>query len=294
MRKRFGVSRPGAVGVHAAVAAVCIALTGQTAVLRAAQEKQQAPQERDASAKSSDAAPGKALELPPPPAEKGDPAPADWKRLAPEKSVWLDTKHKRVIIDGQVALREGPLEMFACLKGTKEHESIVAVDTEAYVVHAALLAAGAEAGTPVEFRPEYQPPTGTKIEVFVVWRDEQGKSRQAHAQDWIRNMETMKPMEEPFVFAGSSFWTDPDTGKKYYQAEGGDFICVANFPSAMLDVPVPSSQSNTALVYEALTERIPPRETKVRLVLVPKKKENAKPGEEAGSNTPVPSPRPAQ
>jgi len=52
-------------------------------------------------------------------------------------------------------------------------------------------------------------------------------------------------------------------------AESGDLICVSNFPTATLDVPVKSSQANEELLYEPFTERIPPRDTKVRLVLRP-------------------------
>jgi hypothetical protein len=202
--------------------------------------------------------------------------PEGWKRLAPDAPVWLDEKNKRVILDGEVCLREGFLEMFACLRGTKEHESIVSVPTRAYVVHAALLAAGAEAGTPVRFRPEYRPPTGTEIDVYIVWRDEQGKDRRVRAQEWIKDVKTGQAMKLPFVFAGSGFWKDPETGKQHYEAESGDFICVANFPSAMLDVPGESSQSNEALSFEAFTEHIPPLKTKVRLVLVPKVKQAEK------------------
>jgi len=39
--------------------------------------------------------------------------------------LWIDQKRKYVVVDGKVSMREGPLEMFACPKGTKEHESIV-------------------------------------------------------------------------------------------------------------------------------------------------------------------------
>ena len=46
------------------------------------------------------------------------------------------------MIDGQICLNKGMLEMFAVPKGTKEHESIVSVNTKAQVVHAALLAVG--------------------------------------------------------------------------------------------------------------------------------------------------------
>src|SRR6185503_19951057 len=80
-------------------------------------------------------------------------------RLAPNYDIWIDPKRKIVVVDGKVVLREGALEMFACPKGTKEHESIVAVNSNAQFVHAGLIAVGAEPGHPVVFAPEYKPAT---------------------------------------------------------------------------------------------------------------------------------------
>ena len=198
--------------------------------------------------------------------------PPGMKRLMEGYDVWIDPAHKRIGVDGTVCLREGQLEMFACPRGTKEHESIVAADTMAYAVHAGLLAVGAKVGTPVEFQPTYKPATGTEIDIQIVWRDRNGNVHRDRAQDWIRNLNTGKPLEHPWVFAGSGFWEDEATGTKSYLAESGDFICVSNFPSAMLDLPVESSQANEALLYEAYTQHIPPIGTRVRLVLTPKLK----------------------
>ena len=208
-----------------------------------------------------------------PPAPPKLPEPKGAKRLSPQYDVWLDPEKKAVIVDGQISLREGMLEMFACTRNTKEHESIVSANTRAYLVHAALLGLGAEAGQPVQFVPEYKPPSGEEIDVQIYWVDEQGKEHTARAQDWVKDIPTGKAMTHPFVFAGSSFWSDPETGKKYYQAEGGDFICVSNFGTAMLDIPVESSQSNEELAFEAFTEKIPPLGAPVRLILTPKLKE---------------------
>ena len=198
--------------------------------------------------------------------------PPGLKRLAPNNPVWLDTKRKRIVIVGEVCLREGQLEMFACLKGTKEHESIIAIETKAYIVHAGLLAAGAEAGSPAQYVPKYAPARGTEIEVALFWTDAKGKRQRAFAQDWIRNVKTGKAMTQPWVFGGSGFWTDEQTGEKHYLAEGGDLICVSNFASATLDLPIQSSSSSADLLFDAFTERIPPQGTKVTVVLTPKKK----------------------
>src|SRR5436853_2750650 len=60
-----------------------------------------------------------------------EPAPEGLVKLFPKSDVWLDEKRKAVVVDGQVCLREGQLEMFACPRGTKEHESIVALNCQA-------------------------------------------------------------------------------------------------------------------------------------------------------------------
>ena len=190
-------------------------------------------------------------------------------RVTKDYDLWIDPKRKLVIVDGQICLREGMLEMFACPKGTKEHESIVSVNCKAKFVHAALMAVGAQPGKPVSFDPVYRPASGPVVEVYVLWQDEAGKKCRVRAQEWIKELKTDKLMNHSWVFVGSSVWTDETTGEKYYQADGGDFICVSNFPTAMLDLPIKSTQSNDELMFTACTERIPPLGTKVRLVLIP-------------------------
>lgn len=191
-------------------------------------------------------------------------------RLSPTGQIWLETRRKAVVVDGQVCLREGLLEMFACPKGTKEHESVVSLNCAAHEVHAALLAAGARPGRPVQFHPEYRPASGQVIDIYVLWKDAAGEKHQVRAQDWVRNTRTGKALEHDWVFAGSGFWKDEETGREYYKADGGDLVCVSNFPSATLDLPIESSQANADLLFEAFTERIPPRGTKVRVVLIPR------------------------
>jgi hypothetical protein len=191
-------------------------------------------------------------------------------RLDPKAPFWIDKARTRVILVGKVCLREGQLEMFACPEGTKEHESVLSVPVAAEKVHTALLAVGAEQGTPVEFAPEYKPATGSEIDVSLYWTDESGKRRSAWAQDWVQDARTGKTLKQPWVFAGSRFWVDEQTGKKTYLANMGELICVSNFSSAMLDLPIESSDKAGQLLFTAYTERIPPLDTPVTIVLTPK------------------------
>jgi len=191
-------------------------------------------------------------------------------KLSPTHDVWIDKKRRAVIADGQVCLRQGQLEMFACTRGSKEHESVVSLNCEAFEVHSALLVLGAKPGNPVSFDPEYKPASGQIIDVYVLWKDEDGKKHQARAQDWVRDVKKQKPMQQNWVFAGSRFSKDEETGKEQYAANGGDLICVSNFTTAMLDVPIQSSKDNADLMFDANTDQIPPRGTNVRVVLIPR------------------------
>jgi hypothetical protein len=191
----------------------------------------------------------------------------DLQRLQRGKPIWIDQKGEMLVVIARVCQQETLLEMFACLHETKEHEAIVAADIQAYIAHAGLLAIGADVGNTVRWDPVYVPASGSEIDIELRWKDEDGKTQTAKAQDWIRNTKTKKAMKYPFVFAGSGFWEDQETGKKHYQAEGGDFICVSNFPTATLDIPVRSSQGTEQLMFEAFTERIPPRGTPVTMIM---------------------------
>jgi hypothetical protein len=230
-------------------------------------------------------APGKT-----PPAAPKLPEPKGARRLSNDFPIWIDPKEKTVIVEGQVSLREGMLEMFACTRNTKEHESIISANTKAYLVHTGLVALGAEPGHPVRFQPRYMPPTGTEIEVLVRYLDEKGKLQTARAQDWIKDNHTGKPMAYPFVFAGSGFYVDPDTNKQHYQGERGDFVCVSNFSTAVLDIPVKSSKSNEELEFEAMTKKIPPLGAPVHLVFKPKLKKPGAGGGEQGGKQPEKKP----
>ncbi len=197
------------------------------------------------------------------------PPPEGAKALSEPNRAWIDAERGIVFIDGYVSLQEGMLEMFACPVGTKEHESVVAVYCRAQVAHAALLALGAKTGAPVQFEP-FQPPTGTEIDISVRWLDQNGKWQSTRAQDWVKDIKTDTPMTHPWVFAGSGFWKDEESGQEYYMADAGDFICVSNFTTATLDIPAESSQVNEGLLFEANSEKVPPLGTPVRLVLTPK------------------------
>ncbi len=107
--------------------------------------------------------------------------------LNPQKTVFLDNRKKRVLLRTQVACNDCLLEMLLCTEGTKHHESILWIRSQAFVIHTALLALGAEPGRPASFSPEFIPPSGPKIDAFVNWVDEAGMLRRVDARTWVRH-----------------------------------------------------------------------------------------------------------
>jgi hypothetical protein len=281
------------------------------------------------------------------PARAADPAPAAAKTppaklvaLDPEGIVQLDQAGKRLLVKTHVVLREGFLEMLCCPAQTKEHESILAVEGKAYVLHAGLVALGAKTGTAVQYQPVFRPPTGQPIDIFLQWADADGKRHRVKAQEWVRgathryfvvNMDQLpagltlperdealpirffpkfkqltwfgpmtttqrdklltlstdaayrkaiasfydqsqsRQLDADWVFVGSGYYVDERTNRKTYLAEGGDLICVSNFPDSMLDLAIKSTdKADEGLLFEAWTERVPARGTEVTMELVPR------------------------
>jgi hypothetical protein len=208
------------------------------------------------------------------PAPAGDafrPDPA-WKALGP--SLWFDPAKRQLVIRARVVLREGPLEHLLCLKGTKEHEAVLATPAVPVRIKAGLLLTGAEPGTPVRFLPEFRPPTGTPIAVDVEWEID-GKTHRADARRWVLDERSKKPLAIDWVFAGSELLPDPVTKKPVFTADDGDLITVANFASAILDLPFASTANDADRVYAANTPEIPPRGTFVTMFLHPRARQAA-------------------
>jgi hypothetical protein len=205
-------------------------------------------------------------------AEKQAEKPAEVKKALIGPNVFLEVqgKRRRVLVSASVCLREGALELLMCRKNTKEHEAILTADVNALDVHKALIAAGAAEGAPARFRPKYRPATGTAIKVSLTY-DDKGKSVTVPAQSWVKNMKDGKTLDTDWVFAGSQLVDNPldPKGGKLYLANDGDLVCVANFETALLDIPVESSKDDADRVFVAFTDRIPPLETKVVVVLEP-------------------------
>ncbi len=137
------------------------------------------------------------------------------------------------------------LELVACTKGTREHESLVVTEAKPSHVHAALLLAGFEAGRAGGLggrsrdgaRVEASAPTGDPVRVVVVYEDGSGGPVEVDVAEMIVHAETGEGLEtEGWVFGGSAFVEY--RGQEFYDADGtGLLIGLATFGAPHLDGP---------------------------------------------------------
>ncbi|MCS6976662.1 MAG: YdjY domain-containing protein [Gemmatales bacterium] len=203
------------------------------------------------------------------------PAGAKVTPLGPNLALGVAGDRRWVEIQATVCLTAGYLEhLLSRDEAGKQHESILSTSIDASHIHAALIAAGAKPGKPVQFlnekgEPEFRPPSGDRIRITLHYRDKDGKIVSVPAQRWVRNVKTKKELDQDWVFAGSFFFQPEGVEKPIYAANDGRVITTANFPSALLDLPMRSEEGDpqAGLEFEANTELIPPRDTPVTVVL---------------------------
>jgi hypothetical protein len=101
-----------------------------------------------------------------------------------------------------------------------------------------------------------------------------GQTVSVPARKWVRHVKDKTELPSDWVFAGSQRFPDPLDPHNlrkpwFYDANRGDVFCVTNFEAALLDVPFesPGGTASGDLLFETFTERIPPVETPVVVVL---------------------------
>jgi hypothetical protein len=214
----------------------------------------------------------------------------------------IDFEKRLVDLEGKICLDKGFLELIACTKGSKEHESIVAVAARPMHIHTALLLLGATNGHPAMRKPVDEqktrwvnvPPRGDSIDVFLVTTNKDGKLIEKPISDFIvrsnervdevdgavisapdqtekRGVEKEARLPHTFIFAGSHLH-DSGKGPRQYLADlTGHVISIATFGDELLCLPFHQTQENNALTWRVKPDALPKVGTKITLRLRPKK-----------------------
>jgi hypothetical protein len=235
-------------------------------------------------------------------------------KLALEKlklpGVKINTELWTVDVDSRVCLREGLLELIACTKDTKEHESIIVVDAKPSHIHTALLLLGARPGSPAaqrlidkeQGRYVSIPPSGNPVDVFLVFKDDKGVEAQHPISDFITRSDhyndpsaPSNPKEaenakkfttDPFLFAGSILLPAEKNGPREYVCdETGDVISISTFGNELLCMSGIHGHENGALAWQVEGDKLPPVDSKIILRLKPRMKDQ--PAPEPGTQSPA-------
>ncbi|MFT7304302.1 MAG: hypothetical protein ACI8UZ_003152 [Akkermansiaceae bacterium] len=201
--------------------------------------------------------------------------------------VTINLKKRSVDIKATISLDEGSLEFVACLKDTKEHESIITIQAKPSHIHTALLLLGAEAGNPAMRKLVGEgddqhwidlPPKGSPITVSFVTTDKAGRQTERPLSDFIVKADesATKFPHNTFLFAGSHL-TGKDDGPKTYLADrSGSVISISTFGDELLCLPLIYGQENHALQWEINPTNLPAVGSEIILRLHPQIKKNPK------------------
>ena len=188
-----------------------------------------------------------------------------------QRGIRINWKDRQVEVQGQVVLRQGALELFACSPLTREHESIVCINARPLHLFQALGLIGLTPGHPSSFNPatgRYTPAEGDPVEIDVQYLAN-GQLRREPIERWMRYVRpgdkpgSGRDLEpQPWVFAGS-YTTE---GSTFAADPEGTVIALVDFASALIALPDYHSESNAELWLEPATERIPPLYTPCTLI----------------------------
>ena len=213
-----------------------------------------------------------AIDLPPqtqPPAEPKDPA---------KRPIRIDKDKKQIEIDGKICLEEGALELFACIEGGKEYETVVALQGEAWQLHIALLLIGLKPGGGPKYQGDPAAPFGDTAIIEVQWEDN-GKTIRKRAEDMMWDTKKNKTMDYvEWVFIGSKFEKDPNGNDFYVANRDKSVVTVYHDPLTVLDNPLDSGGDQTTYIVNK--KLVPPKGTPVLMIIKPgTKKAEQKPEE---------------
>jgi hypothetical protein len=218
--------------------------------------------------------------------------------------VAINVQERCVDVDSSVCLHRGDLELVACTKGTKEHESIVVIGAKPMHIHLALLLLGANPGSPATRKQLGDqaerwidvPPSGGPVDVFLVLKGKEGKMVEHPISDFIapsnRKSDDSAPADQKarfpthtFLFAGSVLYGNGPGPRRYLSDQSGNVISIATFGDELLCLPAIHSQNNDALMWQVNATNLPAVGSNVTLRLRPR----ILPAAKAGKSGPAPA-----
>ena len=206
----------------------------------------------------------------------------------------INFQERCVDLEGSVCLDEGMLELVACTRKSKEHESIVAIEARPMHIHTALLLLGANNGNPAMRKPVDEeetrwmsvPPRGDPVDVYLVFENSDGKMVEHPISEFVARSDRQADefaadeddadkdikFSNTFLFAGSLLRGDGPGPRQYLADLSGNVISIATFGDELLCLPEVHSRDNDSLMWQVDATKLPKVGTKVTLRLRPQVK----------------------
>lgn len=160
-------------------------------------------------------------------------APAPPIRISPGLEV--DLAEREVRLAAQSALDAGWLEQAICIAGTREHESLLVVDTPPRLLHAALLMLGLEPGRPGRWRLDEttgavvrEAPAGPELEILLRYTHPRRGKVEEPLSSWFLARNGRRGPTHPWRFAGSLEEVD-EQGRVYLADFSGSVVGLVTF-----------------------------------------------------------------
>lgn len=182
--------------------------------------------------------------------------PADFRPLG---TVWVQPAIREVMVTGYVNQVDGPIELLACGRTGKTHESVLVLYGKPVDIHAALLLIGLKPGTPM---PDVGmgPPTGSPAYIDVEWT-ENGETRRVPAETLVRDVTTRSAVRN----AGWTFNGSQIRDGSYLANMEESLIATYWDPWAIINIGNEVGSDDERLVVNS--DRVPPLHTPVRLLI---------------------------
>lgn len=204
--------------------------------------------------------------------------------------VKINLEEWSVDVQAKVCEEYGLLEVIACFKGTRDHESVVSTEAKPSHIHTALLLLGGVPGSPAmqqmlsEDPPRFRHilPSGSPVDVSLVLKDDKGVAVERPINELVIRGKNdygdpSQPAEDEdakkenfphktFIFAGSHLLpAEGDAPRKYLADTEGNIISISTFGDEVLCLSGFHEKANDSLVWQADSEILKPGEVILRL-----------------------------
>jgi len=175
----------------------------------------------------------------------------------------LDLKSKTITMYGKVNMSYGLIELLACTKTGKVHESVLVMDVQPIHLQTALILLGLEYGGGLQYQGDPRTPKGDRVRIWVEWESD-GKTIRHRAEDLVYNRVKQNPMEHTdWVFSGSRI----NKNGVFMAQAVGTLITTFHEPDTIIDNPLPEGGDDT--VYVVNSQVVPPKGTSVKMIITP-------------------------